>query len=196
MLRQCTCIVFIVQFWIVNKRLLDNDKSIWKFFLYVFKNNIPRCAPMGAESTCVCSSITWYLRKNGATSVTGDVPRGLYSTLGRSHRLSRTTVRSVWLNYCEDGRYEPRPKKGVGAGRQGKLNDGDLFFFQSILKEKPSTSYSEIAEKPQQYSVTGRVLKQCLSHYVRNYLPSGKFSFKRITREMGDKYNQNNMNYY
>jgi hypothetical protein len=31
---------------------------------------------------------------------------------------------------------------------------------------------------------------------VRNYLPSGKFSFKRITRQMGDKYNQNNMNYY
>jgi hypothetical protein len=151
---------------------------------------------MGAESTFVCSSITWYLRKNGATSVTGDVPRGLYSTLGRSHRVSRTTVRSVWLNYCEDGRYETRPKKGVGAGRQRKLNDGDLVFVQSILKEKPSTSYSEIAEKPEQYSATGRVSKQCLSHYVRNYLPSGKFSFKRITREMGDKYNQNNMNYY
>ena len=38
--------------------------------------------------------------------------------------------------------------------------------------------------------------KQCLSHSVRNYLPSGIFSFKRITRQMGDTYNQNNMNYY
>jgi hypothetical protein len=100
------------------------------------------------------------------------------------------------LKYCEDGRYEQRPKKGVGAGRQRKLNDGDLVFVQSILKEKPSTSYSEIADKLEQYSVTGRVSKQCLPHSARNYLPYGKFSFKRITRQMGDKYNQNNMNYY
>ena len=56
--------------------------------------------------------------KNGANAVTGDVPRGLYSALGRSQRVSRTAVRSVWLKYCEDGRYEPRPKKGVGAGSQ------------------------------------------------------------------------------
>ena len=46
MLRQCTCIVFILQFQIVNKRLLDDDKSIWNNFVYVFENNIPRCAPM------------------------------------------------------------------------------------------------------------------------------------------------------
>ena len=117
------------------------------------------------------------LIKNGANAVTGDVPRGLYSTLGRSHRVSRTAARSVWLNCCEDGRYEPRPKKGVGAGRQRKLNDGDLVFVQSILIEKPSTSYSEIADKLEQYSATGRVSKQCLSHSVWNYLPSGKFSF-------------------
>jgi hypothetical protein len=136
------------------------------------------------------------LIKNRANAVTGDVPRGLYSALGRSHRVSRTAVRSVWLKYCEDGLYEPRPKKGVGAGRQRKLNDGDLVFVQSILKEKPSTSYSEIADKLEQYSATGRVSKQCLSHSVRNYLPSGNFLFKRITRQMGDKYNQNNMNYY
>ena len=87
------------------------------------------------------------LIKNGANAVTGDVPRGLYSALGRSHRVSRTAVRSVWLKYCEDGRYEPRPKKGVDAGRQRKLNDGDLVFVQFILKEEPSTSYSEIADK-------------------------------------------------
>ena len=31
---------------IVNKRLLDDDKSIWNNFVYVFENNIPRCAPM------------------------------------------------------------------------------------------------------------------------------------------------------
>jgi hypothetical protein len=29
----------------VNKRLLDDDKSIWNNFVYVFENNIPRCAP-------------------------------------------------------------------------------------------------------------------------------------------------------
>ena len=57
------------------------------------------------------------LIKNGATSVTEDIPRGLYSALVRSHRVSRTAARSVWLKYCEDGRYESRPKKGVGAGR-------------------------------------------------------------------------------
>ena len=28
MLRQCICIVFILQFYIVNKRLLNDDKSI------------------------------------------------------------------------------------------------------------------------------------------------------------------------
>ena len=87
------------------------------------------------------------IKKNGANVVTGDVPRGLYSVLGRSHRVSRTAVRSVWLKYCEDGRYEPRPKKGVDAGRQRKLNDGDLVFAQFILKEEPLTSYSEIADK-------------------------------------------------
>jgi hypothetical protein len=46
MLRQCTCIVFILQFQIGNKRLLDDDKSICNNFVYVFENNIPRCAPM------------------------------------------------------------------------------------------------------------------------------------------------------
>jgi hypothetical protein len=30
------------------------------------------------------------LIKIGANAVTGDVPRGLYSALGRSHRVSRT----------------------------------------------------------------------------------------------------------
>jgi hypothetical protein len=30
----------------LNKRLLDDHKSIWYNFVYVFENNIPRCAPM------------------------------------------------------------------------------------------------------------------------------------------------------
>jgi hypothetical protein len=67
--------------------------------------------------------------------------------------------------FQKDGRYEPRPKKGVGVGRQRKPNDGDLVFAQSILKEKPSTSYSEIADKLEQYSATGRVSKQCLPEW-------------------------------
>jgi hypothetical protein len=33
MLRQCTCIVFILQCWSVNERLLDDDKSIWNNFV-------------------------------------------------------------------------------------------------------------------------------------------------------------------
>jgi hypothetical protein len=32
------------------------------------------------------------IKKNGANAVSGDVPRGLYSALGRSHRVSRTAV--------------------------------------------------------------------------------------------------------
>jgi hypothetical protein len=61
MLRQCTCIVFILQFYIVNKHLLDNNKSIWNNFVYVFENNIPRCAPMWAELTFVCFDQQHYL---------------------------------------------------------------------------------------------------------------------------------------
>ena len=64
------------------------------------------------------------------------------------------------MKFCEDGKFDPRPKQGVGAGRQRKLNDGDLIFVESVLKEKPSTSYSEIADKLEQYSATGRVSKQ------------------------------------
>ena len=166
--------------------MVNNKKNI--FSLRVWKKI--NCFEQSAKK------IVWPRTKIHANAVTGDVPRGLYSALGRRHRVSRTAVRSVWLKYCLDGRYEPRPKKGVGAGRQRKPNDGDLVFVQFILKEKLSTPYSEIVDKLEQYSATGRVAKQCLSQSVRNYLPSWKFSFKRITREMGDKYNQNNMNYY
>ena len=63
MLRQCTCIVFILQFQIVNKRSLDDDKSIWNNFVDVFENNIPRCARMWAELKFVCSIYNWPITK-------------------------------------------------------------------------------------------------------------------------------------
>ena len=49
--------------WCLNKRLLDDDTSIWNNFVYVFENNIPQCAPMWAELTFVRSIYNWPISK-------------------------------------------------------------------------------------------------------------------------------------
>ena len=69
--------------------------------------------------------------------MTAEIPCGICPELSRKYKVSKNGIRSVWMKFCEDGKFEPRPKKGVGAGRQRKLNNGDLIFIESVLKEKP-----------------------------------------------------------
>ena len=56
------------------------------------------------------------LIKNGANTVTGEIPRGICPELSRKYKVSKNGIRSVWMKFCADGKFELRPKKGVGRG--------------------------------------------------------------------------------
>lgn len=131
----------------------------------------------------------------GANNLTCHIPRGGITKASVSFKVSKSTIKNIWIKYCEDGENLPRAKKGAGGGNPRKLKDADLNLVESLIKDKPSTSYNVILDNIEQYSATGRVSKPTLSRAVTGFL-SDKYSFKLITRQMKNKYTDENINYY
>lgn len=133
------------------------------------------------------------LLENGANTASCHIPRGLPTKLSSKYKVTDRTVKNIWVKYCEDGEVGRRPAAG---GRDRALSDGDLELVEVLLKEKPTISYAEISTKLQQYSALPCPLsKQRISDAVRKYLPSGKMTFKKVSRQSGDRYTQRNLNY-
>ena len=133
------------------------------------------------------------LEENGGDVLTGKIPRGQMSKTGRKFKIWSSTVLRIWKKYCHDGNVSPRPH---GGGRTRKFSNGDLVLIETILKEKPSTSYNVISEKLQEFSTFAEpVPTQRISDAVRKYLPSGQYTFKRMYRQVGNRYGDANMTY-
>lgn len=76
-----------------------------------------------------------------------------------------------------------------------KLSEDDVVFIEACLREKPTTTYKEIVEKLKQFSPTPDITEKDISNAVLKFLPSGRFTFKKITRMAKERFIAQNMQY-
>jgi hypothetical protein len=63
------------------------------------------------------------IEQGGGQKCTREVPRGIYTSIAGTYRISKSSVKNVWIKFCEDGSSAKRPH---GGGNKRKLQDTDL----------------------------------------------------------------------
>ena len=64
-----------------------------------------------------------------------------------------------------------------------------------MLRDKLTTTYKQVVEKLKQFSPIENVTEKDVSKAVKKYLPTGKFTFKKITRMAKERFTDANMQY-
>ena len=133
------------------------------------------------------------IKELGGNAETGSLPRGTLTKLSDKFRISISSVSRIWQKFCSDGEVSPRAH---GGGRKRKLDDGDVVFIESCVREKPSISQKELIDKFKQYSPAVNVSKKNISDALHKFMPSGReFTFKKVSRFAGQRFTDANMEY-
>ena len=81
------------------------------------------------------------LYRCGGNRTTCFVPVGSYTSVSRAVRVSSTTVKKVWIQYCTKYTLEG---KNAGGDRRSKLNSEDLELIELLKTNQGSISLNEI----------------------------------------------------
>ena len=81
------------------------------------------------------------LYRCGGNRTTCFVPVGSYTSVSRAVRVSSTTVKKVWTQYCTKYTLEG---KNAGGDRRSKLNSEDLELIELLKTNQGSISLNEI----------------------------------------------------
>ena len=129
----------------------------------------------------------------GGQKETGIFP-GKYMDVAGELDLSSAVVSKIWKQYCQTSSISPLKKH---TGNPSSLSDGDLQLIEVMKIQKPSTSYTEILDTL--FDVgdlpTGSTSRTSVCNAVRNRLPSGPFTYKKITHVAQEWFTLTNMAY-
>ena len=129
----------------------------------------------------------------GGQKETG-VFHGKFVDVATELNLSSPVVSKIWRQYCQTSSFSPLKKT---TGNNSSLSDGDLQLLEIIKRQRPSTSYNEILNVL--FDVgdlrTGSTSKTAVCNAVRNRLPSGKFTYKKINKVAQERFSLQNMAY-
>lgn len=138
------------------------------------------------------TSVVTSLKTSGAIAETGFIPRGELGKVSKMFNINSSTVKRIWLKYCKEG----VACEGQRGGRNPrKFSEDDFVFIEACLREKPTTTYKEIVEKLKQFSPTPDITEKDISNAVLKFLPSGRFTFKKITRMAKERFTAEDMQY-
>ncbi len=127
----------------------------------------------------------------------GDKGTGIFTgslvEVANKFKVSNASVSKLWRQYCETGNFQPKH----GGGNRRSLSDGDIQLIEVLKTQKPSITYSEIMECLYEFGdlPEGSTSTTSLCNAVRYKLPSGQFSFKKITAVAQERFTIANMAY-
>ena len=129
----------------------------------------------------------------GGNHITGVFP-GEFTEVGKELNVSSNVVSKIWKRFCENRTISPKKHSG---GRQSSLSDGDLQLIEVIKRQKPSVSNKELVDSLYDFGDLpyGSTSNSSVARAVRNRLPSGSFSHKKITRIAQERFTIQNMAY-
>ena len=128
----------------------------------------------------------------GGDKTTGSFP-GKFIDIANEFKVSTSTVSKIWRQYCESNVLDPMH----GGGNRRSLSDGDLQFIEVLKRQRPSITYSEILDCLRDLGdlPEGDTSVTSICSAVQNKLPSGQFTYKKITGVAQERFTINNMAY-
>ena len=106
--------------------------------------------------------------------------------------MSRVTVSNIWKTFCQTG--ETLPRHTVGGGQPKSLEEPELDLVQVLIKFRPLITYKEIKENIEVHS-TPTASISAIGPAVRDRLPEGKMTWKKMIRPAGEKFTPDNIAY-
>ena len=118
---------------------------------------------------------------------------GRFTDVADKLGVTTATVSKVWEQYCMTNDLAPKH----GGGNRRSLSDGDLQLIEVLKRSKPSTTYSELTQCLYEFGdlPEGGTSTTSICNAVLKKLPSGPFSFKKITAVPQERFTLTNMAY-
>ena len=110
---------------------------------------------------------------------------GSCRAIGSKYKVSSVTVSKVWKTFSQTG--ENLPPHAAARGPQKRLVEPELDLVQLLIKCRPSRTYKGINENIKAQSMA-TALFTTISRAVRDRLPEGKMTWKKMMRPAGKKF--------
>lgn len=156
-------------------------------------NNLGRTFSRGKSLTNdFWSLIIDEIVENGGDIITGFFP-GSFNDVARKLRVHRNTVNKVWKTFCTSRDFKlPKP---ISSGVR-HLQPQDLQFVEFLKTNRPSMTTGKLLRNVNGFCVLhSGTSKQALNRAVRNFMPGGKWSWKRMVRPSAEKFTPENIQY-
>ena len=108
----------------------------------------------------------------GGNIITREYP-GNFSAVAKRFSVHDSTVKNIWINYCENRTLDPKKESG---GNPSKLNDGDLQLIETLTMLRPTISLNELKDEVElygqkQYAPVNKIYTQMFIDYLHSMDP-------------------------
>ncbi|XP_077978769.1 uncharacterized protein LOC144434190 [Glandiceps talaboti] len=127
----------------------------------------------------------------GGNKVTGIVPRGVYTRMGKRFKVSRQGITKIWMHYVSTGSTKPKDNHG---NQVKKLLEGDIVYLESLKTQRPGITAKEMRTKLSLVSQTS-VSESTIKRAVRQRFTGGIWTYKRNRTVARERYTLPNLRY-
>ena len=118
---------------------------------------------------------------------------GRFKNIGDCFGVSAPFVSKLWKTFCLQGDHMPQKRS---SGNPSHLKPEDVQLVEFLKKEKPSATLASIKETVENYcNLNGGTSLSAIGNTVRNRLPDGPFTRKKLTRPKAEKFTPQNLAY-
>ena len=130
---------------------------------------------------------------SGGGDVSTEYYQGSFRAIGSKYKVSGVTVSNVWKTFCQTG--ENLPRHTAARGQPKRLEEPELDLVQLLIKCRPSRTYKDIKENIEGHSTATTSISTMTGRAVRDRLPEGKMTWKKMMRPAGEKFTLDNIAY-
>ena len=119
---------------------------------------------------------------------------GEFKYVADKFKLSNTTIKNIWVSFCERKTVDPHPH---GGGNPSKLGREDLKLIEVLITANPTISHKELLDKLEEHGdVFGEASRSELSRVIHCRMISGKeYMRKKVTTVAIERFSHINMVY-
>ena len=144
---------------------------------------------VGNQLKITCKSIL-----SGGGNVSTEYYPGSFRAIGSKYKVSGVTVSNVWnvwnlLTFCQTR--ENLPLHAAARGQPKRLAKPELDLVQLLIKCRTSRTYKSIKENIEEQSMATASI-YTIGRAVRDHLPEGKMTWKKMMRPAGKKFTPDN----
>ena len=126
---------------------------------------------------------------SGGGNVSTKYYPGSFGAIGSKYKVSGVTVSNVWKTSCQTR--ENLPLHAAARGQPKRLAKPELDLVQLLIKCRTSRTYKSIKENIEEQSMATASI-YTIGRAVRDHLPEGKMTWKKMMRPAGKKFTPDN----